>query len=188
MKIRQQNSDDYIQLSTLLESLREQESFRTPDGYFENLPDIIQHQIQQIPDFEKSAVVNPFTVPQDYFEKLPFAVSQAVEQSQHASFSLRTLIAQFKRPSVSLAFASLALVLFISIRFFSREIIIQAPDSGLTVEELTHSVSLDELDENMLIDLLAEQNQDASVNDQNQNIEQYLIDNDIDITQLESRL
>ena len=56
------------------------------------------------------------------------------------------------------------------------------------MEELNRAASFEELDESDLMDLLANQSQDISSEDQNSGIEQYLIDNDIDITQLESKL
>ena len=180
------NEDE--KLSPLLESLKEKQGFRVPDDYFEELPGVIQSQIQQLPDFEKSAVVNPFSVPEGYFEQLPLAISDAIEGQKNSVFSLRTFFKVFLQPRVTVAFASLLLIFFISVRFFTKEITVNAPTAEFSMQDLNNSQVLDELDESTLIDLLAEQNQDNSVEDQNENIEQYLIDNDIDISQLESRL
>lgn len=188
MKNNQSIHNEDEKLSPLLESLKDQQSFRVPDDYFEELPGVIQSQIQQLPDFEKSAVVNPFSVPEGYFEQLPLAISNAIEEQKNPVFSLRTFFAILLRPRVTVAFASLLLIFFFSIRFFTREISVSAPATEFSMQDLDNSRVLDELDESTLMDLLAEQNQDISADDQNENIEEYLIDNDIDISQLESRL
>ena len=188
MKNNQSIHNEDEKLSPLLESLKEKQGFRVPDDYFEELPGVIQSQIQQLPDFEKSAVVNPFSVPEGYFEQLPLAISDAIEGQKNSVFSLRTFFKVFLQPRVTVAFASLLLIFFISVRFFTKEITVNAPTAEFSMQDLNNSQVLDELDESTLIDLLAEQNQDNSVEDQNENIEQYLIDNDIDISQLESRL
>jgi len=188
MKNNQSIHNEDEKLSPLLESLKNQQGLHVPDGYFEELPGLIQSQIQQLPDFDKSAVVNPFSIPEGYFEQLPLAISNAIEEQKNSVFSLRAFFAILLRPRVTVAFASLLLIFILSVRFFTKEITISAPTSEFSMQDLNNSQVLDELDESTLIDLLAEQNQDNSAEDQNENIEQYLIDNDIDISQLESRL
>ncbi|MBK9525935.1 MAG: hypothetical protein IPO39_14655 [Bacteroidetes bacterium] len=188
MKNRQNIKEENEKLSGLMESLKDQHAFQVPENYFEELPASIQSQISQLPDFEKSAVVNPFSVPENYFEQLPLAISNAVEQSQHSGFNLRAILGVFLRPRVTLAFASFVIVVLISVRFFTREIIITVPGDQFTMEELNRAASFEDLDESDLMDLLANQSQDISSEDQNSGIEQYLIDNNIDITQLESKL
>ncbi|MBL0136956.1 MAG: hypothetical protein IPP86_00315 [Bacteroidetes bacterium] len=74
--------------------MKDQQGFRVPDGYFEELPGLIQSQIQQLPDFEKSAVVNPFSVPEGYFEQLPLAISNAIEEKK-IRFSVCALSSRF---------------------------------------------------------------------------------------------
>ncbi|HRH67341.1 MAG TPA: hypothetical protein PLU53_13640 [Bacteroidia bacterium] len=188
MNNKQNNTDRHEELSPLLESLKNQHGFRVPEAYFEELPGIIQSQISQLPDFDKTTAVNPFSVPDGYFEQLPMAISNAIGQTYNSGFKLRSVLAFFHQPKLGLAFTSVALVVFISVRFFTREIIVSAPKTEFTLEDLNQSSSLDGLDETLLIDLLAEQIQENPADSETNNIEQYLIDNDIDIAQLESIL
>ncbi|MBK9542588.1 MAG: hypothetical protein IPO49_09765 [Bacteroidetes bacterium] len=188
MKNRQNIKEENEKLSGLMESLKDQHAFQVPENYFEELPASIQSQISQLPDFEKIRGCKSILGSGKLFRTASPAISNAVEQSQHAGFNLRAILAVFLRPRVTLAFASFVIVVLISVRFFTREIIITVPGDQFTMEELNRAASFEDLDESDLMDLLANQSQDISSEDQNSGIEQYLIDNDIDITQLESKL
>jgi hypothetical protein len=172
------NDDELRKMAPRLSELKRENPFQVPDSYFDSLADNIQQQIQVLPDFDKVAAQNPFNVPEGYFDSLPTAIQQRIidERSERISVG-RWIASVLFRPKFAVAFASVAVLLVFSVRYFSRTI---------NVSSTASEISYTDLDESVLYDALAEQSNSTTQKDES--IEDYLIDNHIDVSQLTEHL
>lgn len=168
-------------LRELLDQSKLAQSFKVPDGYFEGLSENVMHSINSLPDFEKTPSIQPFEVPVNYFEKLPSLINDRITSRSETGFSLWSWI--FK-PSRFIP-AAFSIALFIGGYFyFTRIQVIDLNDNTCTIEEINESQYLQSINDNDIIDFLATE-QDNKVIDE---YDQYLLDNNIDISQLEKNL
>ncbi|MBL0103805.1 MAG: hypothetical protein IPP51_08655 [Bacteroidetes bacterium] len=174
-------------LRKLLEKSDSSAPFRVPDNYFEAFPGQMDKIISQLPDFEKSPAVNPFSVPDGYFEQLPLQINEAILASDKKTRSWKEILIAALRPSISIPSVltvSLAITAFF---FFTKIHRIDVPAySEISNEEFNSSTIALEVDESTLIQVLTDENiETSSIED---SYEEYLLDNNIDITQLEKKL
>lgn len=164
--------------------------FATPEGYFESLNSDVMKKIESLPDFETTSSENPFKVPAGYFDSLPTIVQQRIIDLNSKEFTVSGWISGIlSRPAAkyALAFASIALVVLFSTLYFTRTVSVeyatqQAPDS-----EQMDAAYLQQLDESDLADLYAQETASVTVT-QDEGMENYLLDNDIDMNSITDQL
>jgi hypothetical protein len=155
-------------------------SFSVPEGYFDNLHQSIMDKIETLPDFEKSAVKNPFNVPENYFERLPIDISQIISEKNSLSES-RIF---FNRPRFIIPVAFATIIILAGIFFTKQNKTADYQSQEISLDELKNSTYIECIDEDLFVDAIAQQ---TSVTE-DENIKQYLIDNNIDLSQIEYNL
>lgn len=172
-------SDD--KLKELLKNSNSGQSFQVPDGYFESLSGKVMDSIHALPDFDKQSVSQPFSVPADYFENLPLAISNKITHVSETKISLWKWLFN----PVRFIPASFSILLFLGGYFyFTRTQTFILNNNLFTEENTDDSQYLQALDDYDMIEYLANQSYDNSTDE----YDQYLLDNDIDISQLEKNL
>ncbi len=167
-------------LRELLKNSNPDQSFKVPEGYFESLSDKVMDSIHALPDFEKQALNQPYSVPAGYFEELPNLINDKILNSNRNQFSWKWLFNPLR-----LIPATFSILLFAgSYLYFTRTQTFDISNASFTVEEIKDSQYLQSFDDADLIDYLANQSDDNTTDE----FDQYLIDHDIDISQLEKNL
>ncbi|MCC7232162.1 MAG: hypothetical protein IT242_04405 [Bacteroidia bacterium] len=170
-------------LPEILDKLSGNNPFRTPDSYFESLPVQILSRINSVPGYEEKAPALPFTVPDGYFEKLPAEVSGLISSDKkQVSQAWIPLL----RTQLALTVAALIILIAFSIRWYQGSVTLNVPEK-LTAEDLRSSGIITDIDEGMIIDVLASTTTEMN-NSYKENIRQYLLDNNVDVYQIESEL
>ncbi len=161
-------------------------SFSVPDSYFDNLALQITTKIEKISALENKIGDSPFIVPENYFENLPQQINQQISTSGKRKIWKEWLFVLL-RPQVSLAFASLLFLIWFTVK--TREVkIVDISQSQISLEDLNESEYIRYLDEYSIIEVLASQEETSASNSNTDAYIQYLIDNNIDISQLEYTL
>lgn len=165
----------------LRKALKGNEPFNVPPAYFDELPGKIMDQINTLPDFSKNAQINPFIVPDGYFENLPSIVSEniLVQKSK-----LELWLSSIQRPRIAIPIAFATIILLVGLFFYKQSSVSIVPVQELTAEDLSNSNFIQSIDEDYIVDIIANQTTDNS----DESIEQYLIDNNIELTQIENKL
>lgn len=150
-------------------------TMKTPDGYFNKLNADIMQKTAGLPKENKEA----FQVTEHYFEDLPLKIADRIAAGKSSS-PLFTL----KRVLAPLAIAALLAIGF----FFGPDVSTKNTDAEeiITAQELHEAGILMEMDEEALVEQLAGQNDfNMSATD---SLTQYLLDNNIEQSQLENQL
>ena len=169
-------------LRKLLENSNLDQSFMVPSGYFDELPEQVMNSITALPDFDKQAVVQPFEVPANYFESLPSILSEKITTKNRPTFSIWKWIFN---PSRAIPIAFSFCILIGGYFYFNRTITVNVTDKNvLSYEDISQSSILQSFDDDDLIDCLASQQEDKTIDE----YDQYLLDNNIEISQLEKSL
>jgi hypothetical protein len=155
-------------------------SFNVPKDYFENLPDEIMKRVNELPDFEKTSNENPFEVPANYFENLPNIVSEKITSRKKSS----SIVIRILRPAVLVPLSFAAIITIFFIYLSSVKNISTPSEKEFTADDLKNSTYFQSIDEDLLVEMLPMEYTIASED----SLEQYLIDNNIDISQLENEL
>jgi hypothetical protein len=163
------NSDERLQ------NLKSTDDFHVPEGYFEGLPAKIAERIKMMED---SSAVNPFEVPANYFDELPGNLSEKIGESRRGNTAVKRI---FLRRAVLVPLTCVAIL--------TALFLFMQPEQGqrnqvLTYEELRNSTYIQSIDEWMLIDELASE----SVTESTDSLTQYLLDNNIELSDLENAL
>lgn len=164
--------------------------FAVPDDYFSSLNSEVMKKIEAIPDFETIPQENPFSVPPGYFESLPTVIQQRIIDRNAEGFTISGLIAGIiarPAPRFAMAFASVILFVFLSTLYFTRTIKVEYASQQPAESEQLVAAYLMQLDEDDLADLYVQE--DHSSNEiQDEGIENYLLDNDIDLNSITDQL
>ena len=177
--MKKYNEIDETKLQNLLK--KNENSFSIPEGYFENLPGKIMDQIIALPDFETPAVINPFHAPEGYFETLPLSISEKIIAKKPTLYSW---INNLQRPRIAIPIA-FATVLFLAILFIIKQQTVKSDNiQEFTIDDLKNSTYIQCMDEDLFVDFISTQN----VSKSDDSFEQYLIDNNIELTQIENKL
>lgn len=179
---------DFNKEAPELSKISKENPFKVPVDYFDSLSDNILQKINAIPDLERMKRENPFSVPDGYFDTLPAKIQQRIiDRKKKISFSAEWISIIF-RPKLALAIASVIILLVFGIKFLMKTGSTESSDNFLSCEEVKNSSYFNDMDESILVDILEnEQTKNPGVKEDN-SMEQYLLDNDIDISQLENRL
>jgi hypothetical protein len=174
-------------LRKLLENSDSSTPFKVPDHYFYSFPEQMDKMIAQLPDFEKTAVSNPFSVPEGYFDRLPLEINEAVLAAERKSLSWKERLITFLRPSVSIpSLVTLSLVVAAFFFFTQVHTVDVNAYTANSSEEFSSSDIAQEVDESTLIQVLTEEYSETGEADDS--YEEYLLDNNIDLSQLENKL
>jgi hypothetical protein len=162
--------------------------FSTPQGYFDSLSSEVMNKIESIPDFETQANINPFNTPEGYFDSLPSIIQQRIIDENKKKSVWESIAGIFSSPvpKYALAFASIFFFLFFSVKYFTRTIHVDYVQETQSTEQL-ESIYLSQIDESVLWDAYTEQPVIA-VDAQQNEIENYLIDNNIDLNLISEHL
>lgn len=163
------DENDWMKEAPLLASLNRQHPFKVPDGYFEELPVEIENKI--------SFGNHPFQVNENYFEQLHQNILSATVGEPKPQAKVIKL-----RPSLIVITAIAACLIIFALFYFKS-------DSGKIEtafnEEWTEENILAQVDESTLIEMISASSETTS-NDSAEEIEQYLLDNNIDLTEITS--
>lgn len=147
-----------------IDQMKKDSVFKTPPGYFDKLPNMIESRIAQLED-EEEIVLNPeifkrelpFTVPDGYFNDLPMTVSAQINNAQPERK------VALVRPQLAWSVPALMIMLFVGyILFFNQsptalsaddllaqasteELIDYLEISEMTTEELLEGINLNEI-------------------------------------------
>ncbi|MCX6292126.1 MAG: hypothetical protein NT126_10220 [Bacteroidetes bacterium] len=181
-------SDDELEkLAPELSKIKKENPFRVPENYFDSLAGEIQHKISELPDLERMNKKNPFAVPEGYFDSLPSLVQQRIIDAKNKKSIFGEWISISLRPKYALAVVMVIILCIAGIRYLSKPVKVESPDNYLSCDDIQNSSYLATMDESTLVEALELQSGSTEVNE-NAGMEQYLIDNDIDISQLENHL
>ncbi|MCX6274592.1 MAG: hypothetical protein NTV09_05250 [Bacteroidetes bacterium] len=164
--------------------------FATPDGYFESLNSDVMKKIESLPDFETTSSENPFKVPAGYFDSLPTIVQQRIIDLNAKGFTVTGWISGIlsrPAPKYALAFASVVLVVVFSTLYFTRTVSVEYATQQAPESEQLDAAYLQQLDESDLADLYAQQTS-VVTESQDDGMENYLLDNDIDMNSITDQL
>ena len=177
--------EELEKLSPMLSQLNKDNPFGVPSGYFDSLNSEIMKKIESLPDLDSVPVENPFAVPAGYFESLPSGIMDKV----HSRKTRRISIAEWLShpvPRYSLVAASVALILIFSFKFFNRTITIEYASQQNESSQFD-AACLAQLDESVLAEIYAEESSALEVS-HDEELENYLLDNDIDLNSITEQL
>lgn len=156
------------------------DTFGLPKNYFEDLPGKVMDNITSIADFQSSSTVNPFAIPEDYFEKLPSNISERIitnANSGSVSVFIRILQPRYFIPIAAVIVLALGFIFYQNQKNSHSE-------KYFSMEDLKNSSYFDSFDEDLLIEMIPLPDQSTSADESIQ----YLIDHQIEISQIENEL
>lgn len=121
-----------------------------------------------------------FVVPENYFEELPYTIQEKCTSKQSEN---KVVSALFWKLGVPLSLATIALILFIPLQ--TKEV------SMASTQEISSYIEdeLDaEIDESMVSEAYSFEKEYVNSKDQTENLEDYLIENDIDESLLKDEI
>jgi len=186
MKEKETDPLDLQKAAPRLSAVSKDNPFRVPGHYFEDLHQSIMLEARaREAGIENTEPLQTFTVPSGYFEQLPLTIQDRISEKKTAL--VRPLL---RRPSFALSLAAA----FIAVMLVTRPALwfgmkTNVDTGSITAEELSNSSYLSEMDEPVLIDAIESHEQPiAASKNSNTEVENYLIDNHIDMNLLTSEL
>lgn len=156
--------------------------FSVPENYFEMLSENISDKVRSIPNFASVPKENVFEVPDGYFIQLENTIRENIS-SRTETVSVN-VGAWFRRPKLVAAFASLIVVVIAVSAYFISSINTPITEKDISFNDIYVSDFVSELDESSLAALLDEPSSSPS----STQLEDYMIDNNIDISTLTDEL
>ena len=152
--------------------------FQTPEDYFEKLPREIERRVELLHTETARPEPDGFVTPERYFEQLESAIHTRIRGGASTSFRW------WKQPEWSLSIAALLVCLFLGTHsyFTDRKVDYTATIQPLSVDEVSAALDYLDLDASTVASLLPV-NEESGTNEQE--LKQYLLENDIDLSQLE---
>ena len=167
--------------------------FKANEDYFENFTSKPQNEIVDYEEIKNEAPVlsaipkyNPFTIPADYFEYLPSRVQQNVLNAKQ-SFSFIDWLLLLIKPRFAVPFIATVFITVAGINFMNKN---GDTPKAETAEEITTEEQLYNIDESTILEsLYANQNEAVNSTSADEgNIQNYLMDNNIDESNLNYEL
>ena len=157
--------------------------FSVPENYFEVMSENISDKVRSIPNLSSVPKANVFEVPDGYFARLENAIRENISPE---SISVVQQVEQwYRRPKLVLAYASVFIfVIIVSTYFLTDSFNSTVSDNDISLNDIYSSDVVNELDESALASLLDE----PSASSSSAQLEDYMIDNDIDISTLTDEL
>jgi hypothetical protein len=159
------------------------------DSYFESFNVKLKNSIEGIEEIEQFAPTllnipkyNPFDIPKDYFDELPSLVQQKAATTNRRTDFIEWLLL-FIKPRFVIPLATTIIIAVAGINYMNRnsEIIYPAATEELSLEDHIYYI-----DEAAIIEQYAADTETENENtlSEDNTIEDYLIDNDIEETDL----
>lgn len=189
-----ENDDELKGKTPNLDRLGNKNPFKANEDYFENFADRLQNRIELLEEITEEAPIlsnipkyNPFVVPTGYFDELPTIIQERCIQNRPARTIIEWLMLLIKPRFV---FPTLAVIIiaFVTFHYLNTSKIIPVNE---VAEVLTIEDQLQNIDESTIIDALSA---DASIgsetpdDSEQEDIVNYLLDNNVDETNLNNEL
>ena len=130
---------------------------------------------------------NPFKAPDGYFDSFPFIISERVDSHKSKPGWIIFLQNVFQ-PKYVVAMLFFAASVTSGIIYFNKETALPNREIILSYDDLKNSDYIDLMDESDLIDAYASNEKALKSGENNSEIENYLIDNQTDISIIENEL
>jgi disulfide oxidoreductase YuzD len=161
------------------------------NDYFENFQNKIMSRVEEYEELNIQAPIlsnipkyNPFDVPVGYFDELPTLIQQKCI-NRPAKFEWREWLAAIIKPNFAIPVLSVLLIASAAIYYTEKnEKQIEKP----VAEEINIDEQLQNIDESTIIDALAETNNESINENDNEKIMNYLLENNVDETNLNNEL
>ena len=158
--------------------------YAVPENYFEMLSSAIEEKAKSIPNLVSVPKKDIFEVPQNYFAELEIVIGEKV--SAQAEHNVLTIEQWYRRPKLALAYAAVLVFAIVTSTYFLTNNIHQAvTDKDISFNDIYSSDYVEELDESSLVALLEESSAPSQSSTQ---IDDYMIDNNVDISTLTDEL
>ena len=155
--------------------------YSLPMNYFEALPELIEKRIAGM-QLEGIPKENPFEVPANYFERLDSEIIDHVIASKtQKGFHW---ITQLVRPKLVVSFATIAFAVFV---VFKVSTLNKVDKYSFSEQEIANSNVLNDIDEGTIIETLYSETATNAIPKQGE-MEKYLLDNNVDESQLTGTL
>jgi hypothetical protein len=170
-------------IATELAAIPKENPFAVPANYFEELPEMIAMNIAAT-RLEGIPKENPFDVPANYFERLNSEIQDKVIASKKKEGF--DWIGLLLKPKFSLSLITIAVALVIIFKFSANHGI-NNDKFAFSMKEIVNSGELNDIDESTIIETLSANNKTNSAPKQGE-IEKYLLDNNVDESQITGQL
>ena len=172
-----QNKSDKEALRVMLEQPGQESPLSVPDGYFDQLQKNLHQKIGFLAGSDNSAS-STFNTPDGYFETLPAKIMRRIASSDPKVISIGTL-----RLRAVLAVAAIITLVMLVNKSLTPDAETHRGEQFVTIEELQNSSYWDDLDEDVLAEAVL--NETSS---ENLDIQEYLIESNVDISQIDIEL
>ncbi|MCW3083002.1 MAG: hypothetical protein JWP12_368 [Bacteroidetes bacterium] len=170
--------------------------FKPAGDYFESFADKMQSRVNAFEEIKTEAPLlnnipkyNPFAVPSGYFDELPSLVQQRVIVERTKAPSLIEWLQLMIKPRFVIPVLTVALIAFAGIHNVNQDAV---TEKATFAEEITvdDQLQLQNIDESTIVDALASQASatTTTTDNENQHIVDYLMENNVDETNLTSAL
>lgn len=184
------NDDNLNNLSPELSKLGGKNPFNPSDAYFDAFQTKLNKRIADEEDIKDLAPVllsipkyNPFEVPKDYFDELPTVVQEKVTATKSGSLP-NWLLVLFK-PRFAVPLIVTVIIGFAGFNYLNNTTIIPSENEELSLEDNLYYISESDIIDQLTADASIDPSADS---DSDNSIENYLIDNNIDESNLSSEL
>jgi hypothetical protein len=185
------DNDDLKGMAPKLLKLSNSNPFKADTDYFENFESRLKQNIDGLDEIKTEAPYlynipkyNPFEVPAHYFDEVPTIIQQRCIESKPAISIIDWLLLLIK-PRFAVPVLATIFIAISGIHFMEKNADLPKTE---TAEEISVEEQLYNIDESTIVEALTTEPADLKQNNANENIENYLIDNDIDETNLENEL
>ncbi len=156
-----------------LKKIQQPDSFKVPEGYFDELPENVMKTIDLL-EGKRTSKKNPFSTPENYFNALPNEIAEKVSAKKSKPL--------FKRAEILIPLA--CAMLLIGFLIFRNDDSLERK-RYYTIDEIENSTYLQTIDEELLIEELASIPSNAEPAD---SLLQFMIENNIELSDLENAL
>lgn len=184
------NQDEQEDFGGRFSKARANNPFSAGNDYFENFELKIQSRVDEYEELRSIAPVlsnipkyNPFTVPTGYFDALPAAVQQRVIVEKQRTPSIIEWLQLAIRPRFVLPVFTVVFIAFAGIRYINHDATPQISPSFAVQTSTDEQIQLQGIDEATIVDALASQGS-LQTSDENQHIVDYLVENNVDESNL----
>lgn len=184
--------NDLNGMAPKLSKLKSNNPFNASKDYFDSFSSKLQNRIEDEEDIKAIAPTllsidkyNPFEVPNDYFEELPTIVQERVISRKNESSLPQWLLLLFK-PRFAVPLMAIVFISIVGVKYMNNKAEVKTE----TAEELSLEDHLYYIDENDIIDQLTADVsvETESASEDDNSIENYLLDNNIDESNLNNEL
>ncbi|MEP7168810.1 MAG: hypothetical protein ABI855_05520 [Bacteroidota bacterium] len=152
-----------------------------------NENEYMEDELKDSPILKKMSRENPFKVPDGYFDSFPTIISERIASHKSKPGWIIFLQNVFQ-PKYVVAMFVFAVALTSGVVYFNQQTTIPNQEIILSYDDLNKSNYIDQMDENDLADAYTSNADADKSTENNTEIENYLIDNQTDISIIENEL